>query len=42
MVPVSCIVLVDIFQCKYKNVQVDVQHWTTLNAQSDLYNTVDR
>ena len=36
MVPVSCIVLVDIFQCKYKNVQVDVQHWTTLNAQSDF------
>ena len=26
MVPVSCIFLVDILQCKYKNVHVDVQH----------------
>ena len=41
MVPVSYIFLVDILQCKYKNVQVDVQHWTILNAQSDLYSTVD-
>ena len=30
------------FSVQIENVQVDVQHWTTLNAQSDLYSTVDR